>query len=66
MVEFLPVEIGGSLLGISVRVVFSSPASGILSPPSNIPKTATEYFVPALREKEKVVNLHQSLTILIR
>ncbi len=38
---------GGS--GASERVVFSSPASGILSPPSNIPNTLTEYLVPALR-----------------
>ncbi len=49
------VKDGGS--GASDRVVFSSPASGILSPPSNIPNTLTEYLVPALRwEKHKSVN----------
>lgn len=37
---------GGS--GGSISVVFSSPAKGKLCPPSNIPNTATEYFVPAL------------------
>lgn len=32
-------------------MVLSSPASGVLWPPSNIPNTATEYAVPALRGK---------------
>lgn len=38
------IEVSGS----SERVVFSSPASGKLSPPSNIPNTLTVYLVPAL------------------
>lgn len=49
-----------------MSVVFSSPARGILSPPSNIPNTATEYFVPALRGKGSDVNLQQSFADSIR
>lgn len=39
---------GGSSVG-SVNVVVSCPAKGKLCPPSNIPNTATEYLVSALR-----------------
>lgn len=48
----LPVDGGRGGSGASERVVFCSPASGKLCPPSNIPNTATEYFVPALGAKE--------------
>lgn len=37
----LPKALRGGGSGASERVVFSSPASGRLSPPSNIPETAT-------------------------
>lgn len=47
----LPEESGKGRSGASERVVLSSPASAVLCPPSNIPNTATEYFVPALRGK---------------
>lgn len=58
--QLLPEGLRGGGSGASERVVFSSPASGILSPPSNIPNTATEYFVPALRGKGNDIKLLQS------
>lgn len=44
---------GGS--GSSERVVFSSPANGKLSPPSNMPNTLTVYLVPDLQSRKPVI-----------
>lgn len=49
MYRVLPGGSRGEGSGGSISVVLSSPAKGKLCPPSNIPNTATEYFVPALR-----------------
>lgn len=46
--RFPPGTVIGGGSGPSDRVVFSSPANGMLSPPSNIPNTLTVYLVAAL------------------
>lgn len=64
--EALPGGSMGGGSGGSISVVFSSPAKGKLCPPSNIPNTATAYFVPALRTKPGQQPLAKMTTVKLK